>query len=643
MLCSTIRSLSGLPAVRVGSRVGRTIASAIRAARTFARTSWTRTTSAPAATPRAVVASVASSRSSGPAGRGPGRGSTCATCRGGSGGRAIRRTGSSRRRTRLCSGVFPKPNPGSIRIESHATPARSARSIAAWRSAEDLGHQVRVARPRRGCASGRSGRVARRPGGAGRRRRTAPDVVDEVRPGGDGRRRGTSTFVVSTLSGIVRMGGSDAPRTTGIDAGELLGRASTTAWPGRVDSPPMSRMSAPSSAIRRAMATAAATARRAGQADRVAAEPGRARRRQQAVAGEGVRGHVDDAHDERARPPGEAVAGPTRRGAGGPGMPGGRAGRQAERRRRRTAAAPGRAATMPRSSGAGSVIGLDCRPDRGGPGRRRDAPGPRRRGTGSRPRSAVRAGRPAPVEGGVEVRLGGRPTIAAPPRARSTPRPGPGQAAAGSARGSATSVATIRAPASAARPARAATTPAMSLSAIDAVRQGRTDPSPRNGRRSSSAGGQGGGARGVVGPVEQDVATGDVEQLETARPARLGVAAPPGVVRHAGDPGGLERVEDRVRDRDVGRLVPAAQPDPGRAEAGQLDDDPVAVDRHDRRRLDDRQRDAEPTGAAADDRPRLAGRAGHRPIAALDDRRLLPGDVARSSGRAGPCGRGRRS
>ena len=148
-------------------------------------------------------------------------------------------------------------------------------------------------------------------------------------------------------------------------------------------------------------------------------------------------------------------------------------------------------------------------------------------------------------------------------------------------------------------------TPSTSLSAIDAVTSvigpvGEERPEVVEGRR------EGRGAGRVVGAVEQDLATADVEQLEPARPARRRVAAAPGVVADRGDAGGLERVEERVGDGDVRGLVPAAQADPGPAEPRQLDLDPVAVPAEERRRRDLGQRDAQPPRPAPDDGERLA-------------------------------------
>ena len=112
--------------------------------------------------------------------------------------------------------------------------------------------------------------------------------------------------------------------------------------------------------------------------------------------------------------------------------------------------------------------------------------------------------------------------------------------------------------------------------------------------------GQGGGAGRVVGAVEEHVAVADAQQLEPARPDRGRVAAPPGVGRDGRDAGRLERVERRIGDRRVGRLVPSAQADPGRPEARQVDLDPVAVPAEERR-------PARPRSAARRSAARAAG------------------------------------
>ena len=120
-------------------------------------------------------------------------------------------------------------------------------------------------------------------------------------------------------------------------------------------------------------------------------------------------------------------------------------------------------------------------------------------------------------------------------------------------------------------------------------------------------------AVGVVGAVEQHLAPPaarpvDLDQLEPSGPAGAGVPRAAGVGRDARDAGGFEGVEDRVGDRDVGRLVPAAERDGRRAEPRERDALVIAVPAQDRGGLHGHQRHAEPGAPAADHRQRVAGR-----------------------------------
>ena len=137
-----------------------------------------------------------------------------------------------------------------------------------------------------------------------------------------------------------------------------------------------------------------------------------------------------------------------------------------------------------------------------------------------------------------------------------------------------------------------------------------------------------------------------LEQLEPARPAGRGVARagePPAPT--VAIPAASRASSTASATADVRRLVPAAQPDPRLAEA--------AAARRRCRRGPSRStaRRGRPRSAATPSRrarrrmtaERVAGRAGHGQVAALDDRGLLAGDRRRPSARAGPCGRGRRS
>ena len=138
-----------------------------------------------------------------------------------------------------------------------------------------------------GCASGRSGRRApRRPDAI---ESSSPVPHTSLRRSAPAARAASATpgLVVSMLSGVVGSAARMAA-TTGTTRARSSA-SSTVAWPGRVDSPPISSRSAPPATI----------------------APGRSRRRsppsagvgQQAVAGERVRRDVEDAHHERPRRP----------------------------------------------------------------------------------------------------------------------------------------------------------------------------------------------------------------------------------------------------------------------------------------------------------------------------------------------------
>ncbi len=89
----------------------------------------------------------------------------------------------------------------------------------------------------------------------------------------------------------------------------------------------------------------------------------------------------------------------------------------------------------------------------------------------------------------------------------------------------------------------------------------------------------------VVGAVEEDLmASACWMQLEPAGPAGVGVAPAAGIRLDRCDSGVGQGIEDRVRDSHVGGLVPPAQTNPGRTEAGQLDLDPVTVEAEERGR-----------------------------------------------------------
>ena len=168
-------------------------------------------------------------------------------------------------------------------------------------------------------------------------------------------------------------------------------------------------------------------------------------------------------------------------------------------------------------------------------------------------------------------------------------------------------------------------TPSTSLSAIDAVTSV-SGPIGEEGLEVVEGDRQCGGAGGVVGAVEQHVAAIQPEELEAPGPDGGRVADPPGDGRCAGDPCCVERIEQRIGDGRVRRLVPAAQSDPRRPQPGQVDVDAVAIPAEQRSRDGLRERHAQSPCSPPDDRQAVAAGAGDRQVAALDDRRLLAGD-----------------
>ena len=152
-------------------------------------------------------------------------------------------------------------------------------------------------------------------------------------------------------------------------------------------------------------------------------------------------------------------------------------------------------------------------------------------------------------------------------------------------------------------------------------------PGERCGRRSSRDRARAAAPAGLWAPSRST--SRSPTRSSSSRPGQTaaGVAAPPGVGRDGRDPRGLQCVERRVGDRGIGRLVPSAQPDPGRTETGQVHLDPVAVPAQERGRSGLGQRHAHPARAPADDRQPVTVGTGHGQVAALDDGRLLPGDL----------------
>ena len=131
----------------------------------------------------------------------------------------------------------------------------------------------------------------------------------------------------------------------------------------------------------------------------------------------------------------------------------------------------------------------------------------------------------------------------------------------------------------------------------------------------------------VVRPVKQDVAAVQGEQLQPTRPDSGRIPGPPSRSIHARDARELQRVEGGVRDGHVGRLVSAAQADPGAPEPRQLHLDPIAVPTEEWGGLHFPQRHAQPPRASTNDRQPLTARAGHGEVPPLDDRGLLARDL----------------
>ena len=166
-------------------------------------------------------------------------------------------------------------------------PRAESRSSARCRSASTSATTLSIARLARSCirtqwhAVAAAGEASRPTSAA-----DAPDVVEQVRRPRRAPPRRPATWCVSMLSGMSGSAVADGTDDRH-DAAQLLVARSHRAWPGRVDSPPMSRMSAPSAAIRRAC-------RRPCR--RILAI------REQAVAAERVGRDVDDAHHVCAPP-----------------------------------------------------------------------------------------------------------------------------------------------------------------------------------------------------------------------------------------------------------------------------------------------------------------------------------------------------
>ena len=452
--------------------------------------------------------------------------------------------------------------------------ARSARSIAARRSAMTSATQVGVARLGAVVHDDERDAVGRRRARASAVvRPDAPDVVDQVGAGVEGRLGDGRLGRVDADRGVGE-GGADGRDDRDDPRGSLLGRRR----PGRGRAGSTRRRCRggrrprrPSGAARR-RSTGSGRRRSSGRAGR------RAARRRRTSPGVTLRMPITNV---RAPQRERRAADPGRRGVG---RVDGRGGHRASGCRRR-----GRAGRDRRRGGRGPPR-RDRASRRRRPGRRPSASASSSAATGSGGRHRSRLARPGrgPARGEL-----GRPAA---PAATST--------------AVATTVAPASAPARRERRDRRRRRPCPPSSAVTSV----SGPAARNGRRSSSAAASAAAPAGLWAPSSRTSRPSTREQLEPAGPDRARRSRD----RRAAsvdrrDPGRLERVEQRVGDRHVGGLVAAAQPDAGRPERRQLDVDAVAIPAEERRRRDLGQRHAEPPRAAPDDRQRLAGRRRSRP------------------------------
>ena len=185
----------------------------------------------------------------------------------------------------MCSSVLPKPMPGSTASRSRGMPAAAQAASRGLQESEDLERRVVIARIELHGArlalhvhQDRRRAAARRPGEASRIARQRRDVVDD--PGAAGRSPPPSPRRGGCRSRPAAPAAASAPDHRH-DAGDLVATGTGSA-PGRVNSPPTSRMSAPSPSIARPRAIAASAVERF------------------AAVGEAVGRDVDDAHDQRA-------------------------------------------------------------------------------------------------------------------------------------------------------------------------------------------------------------------------------------------------------------------------------------------------------------------------------------------------------
>ena len=534
------------------------------------------------------------------AGRGPGRASTCATCRAGSAGPGRGARPRSRSRTRLWSGVLPKPKPGS----TMSAPADAGRDCPLDRPLEighDLGHEVRVDGLRAVVHQRRSGRRA----AAARRTRasSAPTPQTSLTRSAPASSAAAATagFVVSTLIGVSGQGRAGARRR----------RARRAPAPRRVD-----RLVAGPGGF-------------AADVEQVGAlvDHRHAPARRRAATGSAPPASSPSPENESGvtlMMPMTNVRSPQRNArpsitvvprSGAPATP-------VLAGRRRWAAVAIRRASSAGSPGSSRSAGSfdQARPDSADEIERAgDDDGPGRLAS-----ARSRAASPASTTSGWARRRDG-----AHRGARSRCRQRPGQVElrhddprrAGDRRGGQGGRGPRR------RPCRPC--------ADDRQRRRRRAVAAAEERPEVVEGaGEGRGAGRVVGAVEEDLAArptgarGRLDELEPAGPARSGVALP------ARRPRARSRSRRRRARRGARRRRRRSPPGAGRA-----------ARRGSRRARRARRRsrrgpsrapaagttsvsgDAEPARPPPDHRQRVAGRAGHRPVAALDDRRLLAGDA----------------
>ena len=169
--------------------------------------------------------------------------------------------------SRLCVDASCRSRcPGRATMRSRATPARLDRVDPLAQEGADLGDHVVVvrlgccidARRRRACASGR-----RRSAGCAATASSAPGARSARMSLTMSAPRSSAARITSGLAGVDRDRAAERgpPRAAPAAPAPARRRASTGAAPGRLDSPPMSSMSAPSASSRSQCASAAPASR----------------------------------------------------------------------------------------------------------------------------------------------------------------------------------------------------------------------------------------------------------------------------------------------------------------------------------------------------------------------------------------------